>query len=362
MPEQPWIRNARADSGFILLPPFLAVAVALLIPFLAPEQEDVTLPAWIILVVCIDVAHVYSTLYRTYADATMRRRHSALLVAAPLLAWVAGMLLCFFSYAWFWRVMAYLALFHFIRQQYGFMRIYSRKETGSAPRRRLDAAAIYLAALFPVVYWHFRPGRRFHWFMEGDFFQWDSLAVIVVAGVLYGVVQLLYLAGELYTWYRTGYLNLPKNLVWLGTLLSWSIGIILLNGDLTFTLTNVVTHGIPYMALVWMTGNAGMRRQPMRPALRYVFSLKGLWMFIGLLLVLAYLEEGLWDGLVWREAGHETLFAGWHILPQLSSREALYVLVPLLSMPQVTHYILDAYIWKMRKGDTSWKEQLLSRG
>jgi hypothetical protein len=37
-----------------------------------------------------------------------------------------------------------------------------------------------------------------------------------------------------------------------GTLISWYIGIVHYNNDLIFTFLNVVTHGIPYMALVWM--------------------------------------------------------------------------------------------------------------
>ena len=33
------------------------------------------------------------------------------------------------------------------------------------------------------------------------------------------------------------------------------MGIVYFKGDLTFTLLNVVSHGIPYYALVWAYGN-----------------------------------------------------------------------------------------------------------
>jgi hypothetical protein len=48
--------------------------------------------------------------------------------------------------------------------------------------------------------------------------------------------------------------NLPRNLVIAGTFLSWYVGIVHFNSDLAFTAINVMSHGIPYMALVWTWG------------------------------------------------------------------------------------------------------------
>jgi hypothetical protein len=48
---------------------------------------------------------------------------------------------------------------------------------------------------------------------------------------------------------KTSYFNIPKNLIIIGTLSSWFFGIVYFNNDLVFTLLNVVSHGIPYMAL-----------------------------------------------------------------------------------------------------------------
>jgi hypothetical protein len=58
--------------------------------------------------------------------------------------------------------------------------------------------------------------------------------------------------------------------------------------------------------------------------------------------LLGYLEEGAWDLLVWHE--HASLFGGW-LLPTLPE-EVLAVIVPALILPQATHYVLDAWIWK----------------
>ena len=52
----------------------------------------------------------------------------------------------------FWRAIAYLAVFHFIRQQYGWVMMY-RARNGERDRlgRWLDGATIYLATLYPLV-------------------------------------------------------------------------------------------------------------------------------------------------------------------------------------------------------------------
>ena len=62
-----------------------------------------------------------------------------------------------------------------------------------------------------------------------------------------------------------------------------------------------------------------------------------------MLLVLAYFEETLWDVFVWQE--HSAVFSGL-ALPFTIPEGMLHLLVPLLTVPQATHYVLDAWIWK----------------
>jgi hypothetical protein len=80
------------------------------------------------------------------------------------------------------------------------------------------------------------------------------------------------------------------------------------------------------------------------------------WAFVGLTVLLAYLEEGAWDLLVWRE--HASLFGGWR-LPELP-RELLTLLVPLLILPQATHYVLDAWIWKFDGSNPGLRKYLFA--
>lgn len=301
--------------------------------------------AWVVLVLLIDVAHVYSTLFRTYLDPVRNKKYSTLFYAVPILCYILGVLCYSVDALVFWRLLAYLAVFHFVRQQYGFMRLYSRTEHSSLFNRKLDAVAIYTATLYPILWWHLHPGRNFNWFIEEDFMFLSANRLTPIATGLYILVIAAYLIKEIRLAYQLRTFNVPKNAIVFGTFISWFVGIVLLNGDLVFTLLNVVSHGIPYMALVWVTSKKEQERQTNKVS-RLFFGQYGVFCFIGCLFLLAWLEEGVWDGFVWRE--HQSVFLWFSRLPQMTSKYTLAFLVPLLSLPQSVHYVLDGFIW--RKG------------
>jgi hypothetical protein len=105
--------------------------------------------------------------------------------------------------------------------------------------------------------------------------------------------------------------------------------------------TNVLAHGVPYVVLVrrWggsrFRGGRGVVASLFRPGLAAGVA------FYGVLLALAFVEEATWDRLVWRTHG------GLFPLPSVDlSADLLAVVVPLLAVPQATHYVLDALLWR----------------
>lgn len=357
LPQQPWIGKPIVDILFILLPPFACLGVIMLFP--AWFQNDKGMPdaAWVVLILLIDVAHVYSTLYRTYFDPQSFRKQKNLLLAIPFISFVAGVLLYSASALWFWRILAYVAIFHFIRQQYGFMRVYSRKEPPGTWFAFIDKLTIYYAALYPMLYWHLKGPRNFNWFLENDLLYFQSPLLLQVLTVIYYLVVAVYILREAIRFIQTRFVNLPRLLVITGTLISWYAGIVYYNGDMAFTLLNVVSHGIPYMALIWLFGKKNYTAPGKgNRFLQLLFSSKGLVIFIGLLFVFAFVEEGLWDWAVWQE--HAKVFSmNW--LGEISfSSKALSFIVPLLALPQITHYILDGFIWKIKKEEFRWSGEV----
>ncbi|WP_210490402.1 hypothetical protein [Rufibacter aurantiacus] len=352
LPKQPWLRSPWVDGLFILSPPFLCLLTIMLFPgFFQQHVKSLPVPAWVLLILLIDVGHVYSTLFRTYFEKEILKQRRQLLLWVPFGAWAGGILLYSLGEGIFWRVLAYLAVYHFVRQQYGFMRLYSRQEHRPRKEHQFDAFCVYAATILPLLYWHLEGSRNFNWFVDHDFL---PLSFPVAAPwIAYLNISLLlgYLLKEAWVCWKTGRFNLPRHLVITGTFLAWYIGIVHYNGDLIFTTFNVVSHGIPYLALVWISRKQPKSRvaQPVAPSWREKFSMGmvGVGFFIGLVVVLAYLEEGLWDALVWRE--HAEVFSSFQLLPQVNDNLILSVLVPLLALPQMTHYILDGFIWKASK-------------
>lgn len=80
------------------------------------------------------------------------------------------------------------------------------------------------------------------------------------------------------------------------------------------------------------------------PASRGWIRKGGILLFLGMIWVFAYAEEFLWDGFIWRE--HLDLFPAAEKLEDLSQSTMAMVLIPLLSVPQITHYVLDGINWK----------------
>src|ERR1700722_7360639 len=354
--RQPWIGGSAFDTGFILAPAYVITACVLCFPGFFRSHE-VTPVLWAVLIVGVDVAHVYSTLYRTYFDPREFRRRQTLYLLAPVLGFLSFAALYSLGAMVFWRVLAYLAVFHFIRQQYGFMMIYRRDERRYAA---LDKAAIYAATLYPLIWWHSH-ARHFAWFVDGDFFSLPHPWIAEATLPVYAAIIVAYLIKEWLLWRRTGRINVPRNLLLAGTALSWWTGIIVLDSDLAFTATNVLAHGIPYMALIWLFGRNQARGGGMSPVLGFIaparlFSVAWIPLFVGLPVLLAYLEEGFWDGFIWTE--HPTLFGIFQALPAVDNADVLVWLVPLLALPQITHYVLDAFIWRLGRRETPWQRMM----
>lgn len=360
---QAWLSSPTWDLSFIIAPAFITSAVALLFRPLFENSSSLPLWAWVSFVLLVDVAHVYATLFRTYFDKQAFKQNRAVLLTIPVACWVVGALLYSLDGLLFWKALAYLAVFHFIRQQYGFVVLYSRKQPAALSKfKALDHALVYMATLYPMLFWHTHLPRNFNWFIEGDFIEALPQFITDWALGLYALLAVAYVIKELFLFRATGgYFNVPKNLLIIGTALSWWIGIVTLNSDMAFTMTNVISHGVPYMALIWLMHHSSAARaaDPVPPPATPSFferatqvALTYLPVFFLVLVGLAFLEEGLWDGLVWRE--HLSFFPIFAHLPEITDRTILALLIPFLALPQSTHYVLDGFIWRVRDASNAW--------
>jgi hypothetical protein len=337
--KQPWLGSPQQECIFILGPAIIPVVFIFLFQDYFASQK-VNTWWWLVLVLCIDVGHVYSTLFRLYWDRNTFRQYKSLLIIIPVVAFAAGLGLHFFSAHLFWRVLAYIAVYHFVRQQYGFMRLYSRKEKAGNWARWLDTFAIYSATLYPLLYWHLHATDSLAWFVKGDFIAFNLEGYETFFRIAYFAIMTAYVFKEVYYAMRSRVFNIPKNLMIVGTYISWYVGIVAFQGDLIFTLLNVVAHGITYMALIWIHGEKKTQSG-------FSFNGKGLAIFIITILTFAYFEELFWDIFVWND--HPEVFPALNTFLSPGQPVVMSIIVSLLVLPQVTHYVLDGFIWRFSR-------------
>jgi hypothetical protein len=332
-----WLFSAPVDLALFGGTASIALALTLIAPS-TPREPAWT---WITGVLLVDVAHVWSTIFVVYLDPFERRRRTALYAGVPLLCFAGGVAVYgAYGGTWFWTVVAYLAVFHFVRQQYGWVMLY-RARNGELDRRGrwIDGATIYAATLYPLLYWHAHLPREFWWMRENDFLFGVPEDVARVAGWIYAALIVAYIANAVATRSRAW----GKHVVVATTAACWYVGIVASNSDYTFTVTNVFIHGIPYLALVYVYARNASREEVGAGAaiLGGRSHTRAMLAFLATLWAIAYVEELLWDRAVWHDRP-------WLFGDGFDADEWKIILVPLLATPQLAHYVLDAFLWRRR--------------
>jgi hypothetical protein len=332
-----WLFSRNIDLSVFLgsaLVSLLLLAVGWQLGILDEASPEWT---WVTAVLLIDVAHVWSTSFRVYFDVEEYKRRFWLYTLVPIFGYAVGVALYSEGELVFWKALAIVAVFHFVRQQYGWVNLYRRK-AGETSRLTwwIDAAAVYLATVYPLAFWMTSLPRNFNWFLENDFFALPSIVEKILFPI-YVIALAAYFVKSAYLYFAGGFSNIGKDIVVATTATCWYVGIVFFNSDYAFTVTNVIIHGVPYFALIYMY--ARMRRETAGPLYR---GLSSNWIFfLATLWALAYVEELFWSRGVWHERtwlfGGNWDWSGWKLW-----------LVPLLAVPQLTHYILDGFIWRKR--------------
>jgi hypothetical protein len=341
---RPWLFSARLDLALFGGTAAIALGLALA---LAP-RVGASEPAWVWItgVLLVDVAHVWATAFVVYLDPAEWRRRRLLYAGVPAACFaVAVAVYATAGPAALWRAVAYLAVFHFVRQQYGWVMLYRARGGLRGSRGRwIDGATIYAATLYPLLAWHASLPREFAWMRPGDFVSGLPAWIAAAAGWVYAALLVAYVAHAL----RERPVIWGKHVVVATTAACWYVGIVGTNSDFAFTVTNVFIHGVPYLALVYLYARGaaaeaasarGAAAQIVGSARRPRRGARGLVAFLATLWLVAYLEELLWDRAVWHDRP-------WLFGDGVDVGGAALVIVPLLLTPQLAHYVLDAFLWR----------------
>lgn len=311
---------------------------------------------WWIWIVAVDGPHVFATISRTYLDAEERVRRKRLLIAS--LGWfligpacvVAGILtgtpMIFFTFLVLAQLWAY---WHVVRQHYGFMVLYQKKNGEPAGKEnKADYYIFYILMLAPFLSFLLRhPSARFQLGLGPEISTPEQYILYFLHAFIAATI-VFYIYKEA----RKPELNLPKNifllavvplhlLIFLHPYISTHVDIILFAVFVTFY------HNIQYHGIVWFynrnkyrTGrDFGLATKVSRNFLTYYAA--------GILFTLLYRYSN------WFFTGSDVPF-GWSHNAVSQMAIAPFFTVSDLAIAfwwgfAFNHYYLDQKIWKVSK-------------
>lgn len=312
---------------------FIPVYLLSLLAYSLPGVEIPASPPFTFILLgwlLVDGSHVYSTLLVSYTDPEIRRSLRGVLIATPI---------CLFAIAFglhlsghrekFIIFLALLALVHFIRQEYGWMKLASRFDPETPLwLHRLDSLTSYGMTCLPML-WFLRDSQMGFWYQSGDLFNVPD-PIGDAALNLYFPVVAVFLLGNFWHIVKTRRLNVSKFLVFVNTFFGWYMAKVHAPNGYVATWLLIFHHGLPYYFLVFH------RERVSRPFLERLGGLR--WPVLYLGCVLAF-------GVFYYTISLNPQAMALKNVPVVSS-----FLYAMTLLPPMTHFVLDGFIWRKKYG------------
>jgi len=343
-----WIINAREDliwfigsvaSSYLLLILYVT-GVLPLIPMVA---------GWAIL---IDAPHVFGTLSRTYFDKSEWRTRKRLMLGSLLFFVVGPMMVLLGAGFTFFFIAALWAYYHLVKQHYGFMVLYKKKNNDLAPiDNALDRLLLLFAFNYPFVAFIANDESamaRVPSMLRGGV---NAVATLLLIGTI--VLAIGWLVRQVQRVVLHQPLNVPKYLLLAAAIpMHWTALFTTMPAK-PIALVAILTiyHNLQYHRLIWFHNkkySAQDARDPQAgmPALRY-----GPAAFISRRLVY-YIGFGILFGLMYQAPRQILGYFGLkatHGVPTAELPVAIQFGVAVLWGVAFIHYYLDSKIWRVRR-------------
>jgi len=357
-----WIISARDD--LIWLIGSVASSYLLLVLYVSGIMPLVPMVAlWAIL---IDAPHVFGTFSRTYFDRTERRNRSRLLwgsllffAVGPVMV-LAGAGLVFFFIAALW------AYYHLVKQHYGFMVLYKKKNNDLAPiDNALDRLFLLFAFNYPFVAFIVSDPEAMARVPAKLQSGASGLATILLAGTV--VLGLMWLGRQIVRAVAGEALNVPKYLLLAAAIpMHW---IVLLtpmpHKPIAIVAILTIYHNLQYHRLIWFHNKKYTREtisagaEIASPGLKPNIELRQKFGAAELISrrLLYYIAFGILFGLIYQGPrqilGYVSLKSGDGVASTQSL--AMQLGISFLWGYAFIHYYLDSKIWRIRRDPTVGK-------
>ncbi len=307
----------------------------------------VSMITWILV---IDWAHIFAQWYRIYANPVESPKLKwvyplSYLVLIPLLSATVH----FSGRVPIETFLIYYVIYHFIKQHYGYTRIYSKIDGAKTKFESIvEDIAIHASMITPVLYWHTSfPHEQFLWklhFIKSDLIEYLFYASFAT----YLISFILYCFFEMKRSIRNRYFNTAKNLAFFSAALGWGVVSLLTDSALLVFFTVVLTHDISYTCFVWLIGRRDQQKVVKKIPWRSWFSVPGFIIYVGVLVAISQLILGVHHRLVGHHAANLVWLNLFDSIPHARGWPESFG-IGLFFATQGHHYFIDRFLWKKEK-------------
>lgn len=320
------------DAALFLLPLLVALCIYIVaLAFGSISQMD--FPLFFLLYLLIDFPHLYSTSLRVIYS-NENRMHTVVAVGTGAIVCFIFLLFLFSYTDYGWSVLAYIAIFHFMRQQIGWLKLL--QDGQSYFYSKLEVSAMYAIVVSGILFWHSCRSASFFWFPGAV-----NIPTAVIFSNICDVVMIVLCVLCLYIKVKDCkneiIIRPAKIYLLLSTIFTWQIMLRLVPlTPVSFAIFNTVTHGLPYLIWIfWFYSFQSSRT-------KYLFFIP--MMFYLLFIFLGIVENYFYFGSMRKEEFQ--LFSQWKMIGGAKTSK---VFLCLALTPQMIHFIADGFVWKIKK-------------
>jgi hypothetical protein len=348
---QPWIINWYTDCLGLFLVPFFFITLALFnLPPYAGNNPKL-LGLLILFVLIIDWAHIFAQYPRIFSNPLESKKMRwiyplSYLLLLPLVTLSLG----FFSIMFVDTILVYFVIFHFIKQHFGFVKIFSKTDGPKTKWQNIsEDLFIYLSMWTPVISWHVTS--------IGYDYKWTNLFFKIPGAdhMMRPLWGFYFLSCLIYIWMescrtkRNQFFNIPKNLSIFSAMAGWGVITLLPHSTSLIIFTVTLTHDLSYTYLVWAIGrrdakmiNGRIKMLSWNSGLGFFFYLIVLILISHVVMVihLELTKDHNWNYLIYGE-----------LFNSIKSNQMWLTNFgwSLFFATQAHHYFIDRYLWKREK-------------
>lgn len=348
--EQPWFHSWYGDIlGLHLVPlVFSFLAIMHWPPFSSGQP---VLKYLLGLIIIIDWGHIFAQWPRIFSNPLESSRNKIGYIVLYLCS--IGILAIYLHYGhqpYVDLVLIYFVIFHFIKQQFGLIKIYSKTDGPKTKiQNRLENLFIYLSMVVPLIYWHIDfPLKDFYWiqyFFKSDYF--TNLFQVTLALYVLSFAAFVYF--EFMRTKQNRFFNVPKNMAILATAMGWGIVSIAIDAPQLVFFTVVLTHDLSYTFLVWITARRDKVLQHGKVAWVSWFSVPGLLAFMIVLVAMSQLVLLIFSEMAKNVNINHFIFGTLFNHEPFEERWIRSLGWAIFFGTQAHHYFIDRFLWKKEK-------------